>query len=766
MKSKCTWLLLVITFSVVHCLALKASTAYGGPVRNDDVPIPSHRRHDDPLTIPQARYSGTVLSTQGSPVPGASVLVRKTGTEINAKLFTKGRLKEVISIGDFDSSDYKNWVGTGKNINWYLSGGANFIRPRTALRDGRPDSGSYGLMTYGNNDAPANIPNVECTWYNPEGPCGMAWGPFFRVEDDTKSISFYINGGNNALDLDSMHKGGTGVALWDVDAAQILKNTFVTGTNSWKYSKANIPLTGLKGKTVGFVVIDHKGSDDWAFIGVDSINAPSGSITPSKYVHHRVVKAWDFDIGESDMAAWNGDIDSFKNGHDGGINHYINLKSKPVTMSGQLSFNKAQEPGWLSSRGGATGTIQTDPFTIDGDIIEFYLGGGGVDSGHFDLVRASDDKVLFSKYFDKVQMAHSFWSVKQHQGVKAYLRVVDNDPGGSIMLDAIRMVDFNHTGAVRTTSQMPSKFYTENNDEYVETPNPIIADKNGMFSFFIVGGDYDLHISSPSVNYSLNDITIVNPFISRMIQSSSQPPLTVVERAGKTRRGNTALVFNRPGSKDGNNPQAPYRIIVNKGECGWALTHNADWDEINGTWWPERDCPFKSMFFRINGKTHALEYGGDYRHKNIPPVMETLVSISPEGNFWLKSHFGRNNRGVSMIAHHNVRVNGAKVKLRRGDVVVLDPDNPFSVIAPRKHADINPVVVCEEDSTDPSLVHVVFSGASGVNIVHTGAGVSSKAGAALVTEGKDSLRAELAPAGVDPRAIIGYLHSAGQIAIP
>lgn len=119
-----------------------------------------------------------------------------------------------------------------------------------------------------------------------------------------------------------------------------------------------------------------------------------------------------------------------------------------------------------------------------------------------------------------------------------------------------------------------------------------------------------------------------------------------------------------------------------------------------------------------------------------------------------------------MIAHHNVRVNGAKVKLRRGDVVVLDPDNPFSVIAPRKHADINPVVVCEEDSTDPSLVHVVFSGASGVNIVHTGAGVSSKAGAALVTEGKDSLRAELAPAGVDPRAIIGYLHSAGQIAIP
>jgi len=802
----------------------------------------------------------------------------------------------VVCVGDFDRSDYKNWLGTAKNVTWYVSGGANFIRPRTALNGGRPHSGTYALSTYGANDAPTHTPNVEGTWSNPEALCGMAWGPFFRVNDDTKSITVYINGGQNALDLDSMTAGGTGVALWDVDAARILTNTFVSGANSWQYSTATIPLTGLRGKTVGVVVIDHNktgtrwctasgqdvgwiyvdlrstkrinrvrlrwerwrmdkykiqvsddatnwtdiystttgdgGIDDlrglsgsgryvkvlstrnnggslwelevygstktnlargkpvtvssmwndtmagryavdgipgWGFTGVDTIVAP-GAITPSPNVHHRVVRAWEFDIGDRDMAEWTGDTGSFRNGRDAAVHHYINLRARPrPTPSGQLDLDKAGEPGWLRSVHETKGTIRTSPFTIDGDIIEFYIGGSGDGGLHFDLVRASDNRVLFSKHADASQrssMAHAFWSVKRHTGVKAYLRVVDDNTKGSILLDAIRMVDFDYTGAVRTTGPTTKAVYTKDKGEYVEVPNPIVADKNGMFRFFIANGDYDLHVTGPSVEYTLADVTIVNPFSPHTIQSSSRPPLTLVERAQKTSKGNTALLLNRPGSRDANNCPAPYRIIVNKGKCGWALTYNVDWNEINSTW-TRRDLTQRTSFFRINGKTHALEYGNDYRTLGAAPVMETLFRLSADGDFWVKSH--ESDRGVSMIVRNNVWVDGKKVALHPGNVVVLDPANPFSVIAPRKHADLNPVVVREMDSDDPSLVQVVIAGSTPVNTIYARRDVGTlvNVGDELVTEKAGSFRAMAGKKGVDPRAILGRLHNDGfYITVP
>ena len=232
-------------------------------------------------------------------MPGASVLVYKAGTKDKAKLYRKGTTRSAISIAYFDGSDPAKWLGTAENIEWYVSDGANFIRPRTAINGGKPNSGAYGLMTYGGNDAPAHTPNVECTWYNKESLCGIAWGPFFKVNDDTAKIALHVNGGNNTLNVNSITSGGNGVALWDVEAARILPNTFVPGTNKWQYSAAGIPLTGLRGKTVGIVVIDHD-NGGWGFTGVDSILAPEGAIAMSRHTHHKVVKAWEFDVGDSD----------------------------------------------------------------------------------------------------------------------------------------------------------------------------------------------------------------------------------------------------------------------------------------------------------------------------------------------------------------------------------------------------------------------------------------------------------------------------------
>ncbi len=89
-------------------------------------------------------------------MPGASVLVCRAGTKEKAKLFRKGTTKSALSIADFDRSDPARWAGTADNVEWYVSGGANFIRPRTAINGGKPNSGDYGLMTYGGNDAPVH----------------------------------------------------------------------------------------------------------------------------------------------------------------------------------------------------------------------------------------------------------------------------------------------------------------------------------------------------------------------------------------------------------------------------------------------------------------------------------------------------------------------------------------------------------------------------------------------------------------------------------
>jgi len=301
----------------------------------------------------------------------------------------------------------------------------------------------------------------------------------------------------------------------------------------------------------------------------------------------------------------------------------------------------------------------------------------------------------------------------------------------------------------------------------IEVPNPVIADQGGRFRFMIAGGDYDLHIKGRSTAYSLTDVTIMNPFTPHAItiKSPSEIPLTLVERAEKTHKGNVAMLMNRPGSADANNWPAPYRIIVNKGENGWALTFNADWDGINKTW-TRRDLPMRSTFFRINGETHALEYGNDYRSRISAPVMETLFRISAEGEFWMKSHQG--GVGPAMILHNNVMVNGKRRLLHQGDVVVLDTDNPYSVIAPRKYADHHPMTVLYMDPDDTSLVHVIFGGGARVNTPyeHSDFGKIINTGDRLVTEGANSFRAILAVKGVDPRAYLGRISSFNFISVP
>jgi len=341
--------------------------------------------------------------------------------------------------------------------------------------------------------------------------------------------------------------------------------------------------------------------------------------------------------------------------------------------------------------------------------------------------------------------------------------------GRYVMVDATKASDAGYGNVsiwqitVETESDakgppLKSVVYTTAVDNFIEQSNPIMTDENGKYRFFVAGGDYDLHVSHASVNYSLTDVTLVNPNSPQQIRSSSQtPPLTLVERGRKTSGGNNALAFNRPGSTDGNNPPTPYRIFVNKGKQGWALTLNADWDETANAW-KKRTIGNQSFVFRINGEDHSLEYGNDSFTTTIPPVMETLFRLSADGEISAKA-FSGGWHGLGMEVRNNTGGN-----LSVGNVVVLDPSKPFSVIKPRKFADENPAVVYRVDG---SRVFVLIAGRISPHTPYAGGdiGTKVKAGDFLVTEGAGSLRAVVGHEGVDPRAIIGRVSDRSLLTI-
>ena len=339
---------------------------------------------------------------------------------------------------------------------------------------------------------------------------------------------------------------------------------------------------------------------------------------------------------------------------------------------------------------------------------------------------------------------------------------VSNPVGRYLMVDVTRSSDTAYgnvsiwdvtveTEAGETEVPVKSVVYATTTDDFIERPNPITTDANGKFRFYVANGEYDIHVSHPSVNYSSTGVTLINPNSPHSIRSSSNtPPLTLVERGEKTSGGNNALSLGRPGSTDANNPPTPYRIIVNKGKQGWAQTLNADWDETTNKW-KKRTIKNQSYVFRINGEDHSLEYGNDSFTTLTSPVMETLFRVSADGEMSAKA-FNGGHEGLAMEVKNNTGGN-----LKVGNVVVLDPSDPFGVIKPRKFADENPAVVYKKDG---SRVFVMISG----RMAPSTAGAIS-IGDLLVTQGAGSLQAVAAPAGVDPRAVIGTVSTTSRLTI-
>ncbi len=330
---------------------------------------------------------------------------------------------------------------------WYVSGGSSTVRLRTAFGGVNPD-GTCALLTHGGAGDPSVTLNVYTSHTNDN--TSMAWGPIFKVLDASAFINLKIAGGSYPLLATSQRSGGTGVALWDIEANDFVPGSFKTRSSSAvTFEWQSISLAGLEGRLVALVVVDRQ-VGDWGWTGVDSINAPAGAVSvldPS--MHHRVLLSYDFDKAGDFMGWYQVDsagnqvpITSFQVGRVGTYQ-----AARHIVLDGTFALGK----GFLSSTistdaNGPTGILRSPDFTIAGDILEFYISGGSLEGLAFELVRSSDNSVLRSAVHETSanEFDYMFWQIKDLAGTEAYLRLRDGQPGrwGHIEIDAIRMVAF------------------------------------------------------------------------------------------------------------------------------------------------------------------------------------------------------------------------------------------------------------------------------------------------------------------------------------
>lgn len=327
----------------------------------------------------------------------------------------------------------------GSIADWYVSGGMNATRPRTASN---PEI-LYGLRTSGSTGSPTETLNVYAT--QNDRNTSVAYGQFFTVDDDTASVSFRLYGGSHASSTD-MRSGATGIALWDAGTGDFVPGSFVTRTASGdNYEEIkSISLAGLAGRTVCLVALDRN-TGSWGHTGLDTITAPDGAVTFSDNRHHIVRFDYGFD-NAGDLMGWTGDTASFQIGRVGSssslIAGHINQKATFTLGEGYLS---STDPSGSET---PTGILRSPDFTVTGDIIEFYLSGGSTNDMGLELVRSVDDVVLLSarNSINSNDFAYDFWNVHDLFGTEAYLRLRDERSSGGwghIEVDAIRMVDFN-----------------------------------------------------------------------------------------------------------------------------------------------------------------------------------------------------------------------------------------------------------------------------------------------------------------------------------
>ena len=141
-------------------------------------------------------------------------------------------------------------------------------------------------------------------------------------------------------------------------------------------------------------------------------------------------------------------VTNFTNGNRGNgavTNYYVDSSGTASNTKGFLSTGSVN-----GGEESSVGVLRSDPFLIQGDIMEFYIAGGD-DNKSLELIDATTGDIYRTATGTRTNdFRYDFWSLKGLEGKSVYLRVVDIDNGtgwSHLELDQIRQIKFAPTAA-------------------------------------------------------------------------------------------------------------------------------------------------------------------------------------------------------------------------------------------------------------------------------------------------------------------------------
>ncbi len=345
--------------------------------------------------------------------------------------------------GLFCFNEYADGFGVGSNDGWYAGCGNRMFKTTSY-------AGMNAISSYSKSNQAVGEEGTS------DASNGILWGQPFTVEDDTKEITFNMAGGSftapdaasgSGTNISSL-RGKAGMVLYDITDGKFLLDTYRCSSSKTgdTYEKKTISLEGLKGHEVVLAVVDLA-TESWGMTAVGDVNIPLGTgsfnaVGPSLITETRV---YDFDTAGN----WEGwyEVDADGNRLETVNNFRFGAPGDCLYYVGD-NFITSNSPtgGWDS----ATGTLRSETFTLDGDIIEFMINGGADGDYGFELwvqPEGSDEFELARearRSSKSNNFEYSLWDISDLEGLAAYLQLRDNQDAnwGWIGVDNIRMVDF------------------------------------------------------------------------------------------------------------------------------------------------------------------------------------------------------------------------------------------------------------------------------------------------------------------------------------
>ncbi|MBR5709607.1 MAG: LamG domain-containing protein [Thermoguttaceae bacterium] len=395
----------------------------------------------------------------------------------SAPSYFNGRMKSVsITDGVLTQSEIQDMMtadrrttrvenfSMGKNTEEWYAGGGSTVGVLYSYQ------GKNCLHTYYGASSDGTASNVNGQG-NSDGMTTVIWGPQFTVADDIPddaAITFSVAGSPNALTLGSRSSGGAGVSLWDLTTGDYVRDSSgnvlsANGSGTATWLDGSFSLKGLEGHNLMVIAADRHTSS-WGWIALTDLTADVTQVSPiaNAAQHHLVLNDFNFDKAGDFCGMY--EIDSAGNRLDS-INHFINGNLSKNVERGTLFVDEsglADNKGFLSSgnptgdSNGSMGILRSDPFLVQGDILEFLISGGNPAELHFDLIDADSGDIYYTARGESVNtFRYDFWNLKDLQGKSVYIQLTDQTTGswGHLELDQIRQIKFAPTEAEVAASE-------------------------------------------------------------------------------------------------------------------------------------------------------------------------------------------------------------------------------------------------------------------------------------------------------------------------